>query len=97
MIFLTNEKDLILNKNCLLYFYSSEQVNSVGQIMYKVICELGKAFPTLCVDLCYFENMCKRFDIKEIPTILLIEDGQEKKRINGVPSENDINNILAKD
>lgn len=97
MIFLSNEKDLILNKNCILYFYSSEQIDSIGKMMYKVVSELGKTFHVLCVDIGYFNNMHKRFDIKEIPTILLIEDGQEKKRINGMPSENDINNILVKD
>lgn len=97
MRFLTAEKDLIVNKTGIVYFYSSEQGFPISDMMFSIIKELDKKKDITCIDLSFFENLYKRFDIREIPTILLLKNGLEIKRITGIPSVNDINNILERD
>jgi len=96
MIFLTRESDLSYSSG-LLYFYSSEHAFPLGEMMFRLISKLDNSYDITCIDLFYFKKMYKRFDIEEIPTILVIKDGAEIKRINGIPLIKDIDNILKKD
>lgn len=97
MKFLTKESDLAFSKNGLLYFYSSEHAFPLGEMMYQIISKLDDNYDVVCIDLFYFKKMHKRFELEEIPTILIMNNGTEIKRINGVPSLKDIDNILKKD
>jgi hypothetical protein len=98
MKFLTSEKDLylVLQEDGIVYFYSSNQSVFISEMMHSLMSELNKNNNILCIDLFYFKNIYKRFDITEIPTILIIKGGKEIKRIIGVPSINNFDNILSK-
>jgi len=96
MIFLTREGDLSYSDG-LLYFYSSEHGFPLGEMMFQLITKLDHVYDIICIDLFYFKKIYKRFEIEEIPTILVMKGGVEIKRINGVPSIKDIDNILKKD
>lgn len=93
MRFLTTEKDLILNSLEILCFYSSD--DPASNIIFDVLSKMQKDI--ICIDLSFFKNLHKRFDIDGTPTILIMKQGIEFKRILGVPSINDINNILDED
>jgi len=36
------------------------------------------------IDTDHFRGLCKRFNIESIPTVIILEDGYEVKRINGI-------------
>jgi thiol-disulfide isomerase/thioredoxin len=95
VLFLTNDYNLSIKDN-LLYFYFGKDINCIDEILSKIMIELDKIYDIICIDMAYFHNLHKRYDIKEIPTILIFKDGQEIKRINGFPSINDINLISLK-
>lgn len=42
-------------------------------------------------------DMIKKFDIKAVPTYILVENGKEVKRMNGAKSRQDFLNFIAKD
>lgn len=94
MKFLTRDTELSFITNDLIYFYTSEKAFPLGEMMFQIISELDKKYEIMCVDLYYFNKLYKRFDIHEIPTILLMKNGSEFKRISGPASLNHINNIL---
>jgi thioredoxin 1 len=39
-------------------------------------------------------DLCKRFDIKAIPTFILIEDGNELRRINGAKTKDQLESFI---
>ena len=84
----TNENDLanIIATDTALYFYSSKDT-LLTAMMIPIIENLNKTKDVLCIDLAAFNNLHKRFDIKEMPTILIMSGGQELKRIIGIPTE----------
>lgn len=96
MLFLTSESDLSYSDG-MLYFYSSEHTFPLEEMMFQLITKLDNNYDITCIDLFYFKKMYKRFDIEEIPTILVKKGGVEIKRIIGIPPIKDIDNILEKD
>lgn len=88
MQFLTSESDLNINKEIVLCFYSSEESLPVASVLFSFIAKVSKRREVLCVDICYFDGIGKRFAITEIPTILLINNGKELKRISGALDQN---------
>lgn len=87
MKFLTTEEDLNFdNANQALYFYSSWMpYHKKMMVMISKIEEKYKDIQFFGIDVDHLPGMCKRFNIESIPTvIIMIENGKEYKRINGL-------------
>jgi thiol-disulfide isomerase/thioredoxin len=86
MFFLTKESELqITNKVTSLYFYSSwmpfhkRMLTMIGKIEEK-----HKDIAFFAIDVDYFKGLCKRFNVTSIPEVLILVNGEEAKRINGL-------------
>lgn len=66
-----------------LYFYASVMPyhNKFLTMIGKMEDKYDIAFSAIDVD--QFSNQCKRFIITSIPTVLILKEGKEIKRING--------------
>ena len=82
MIFITNEKELVID-NTILFFYSSDIHNTLTKSIYEYIHKLEKIYNVLCCDIYYFKSFVKRFDLHQLPSIIIFEDGKEKEKLNG--------------
>jgi thioredoxin-like negative regulator of GroEL len=85
MLFITQESDLKFNSKCVLYFYATWM--PFHKKMLLMIDKMEKKYTDIkifAIDTDYFKNICKRFSIESIPVILMMCDGQELKRINGL-------------
>lgn len=86
MYFITKEEDVQMDISLqALYFYSSwmpyhtKFLTMIGKIEEKY-----KEISFFAIDIDQFSSQCKRFDIDSIPTILILKNGKEVKRINGL-------------
>lgn len=86
MKFLTQEEDFkIVPKIQSLYFYASwipfhkRMLVMIGKMEDKY-----KNIEFTAIDTDHFKGLCKRFNIESIPTVLILKDGQELKRITGL-------------
>lgn len=86
MFFLTQESDLqIKSKIISLYFYASwmpyhkKMLNMIDKMEVKY-----KDIVFYAIDVDHFKGLCKRFKIISIPEIIILVDGKEIKRINGM-------------
>jgi len=86
MIFFTQESDLQLNSKIVsLYFYASwmpyhkKMVNMINKMEVKY-----KDITFYAIDTDHFKGLCKRFNVTSIPEVILLVDGKEAKRINGM-------------
>ena len=86
MLFITREEELITNLPLeAIYFYASwmpyhnKFLTMIGKIEDKY-----KNISFFAVDVDQFSSQCKRFSIDSIPTVLVMKDGKESKRINGL-------------
>lgn len=86
MIFLTKESDFQLKEvKQSLYFYAPWMpFHKKMMVMLGKMEEKYKNIEFLAIDTDAFKTFCKRFDITSIPTILLMDNGKEKKRITGL-------------
>jgi thioredoxin-like negative regulator of GroEL len=86
MEFLTHEDDLVFKtKLIVLYFYASWMpFHKKMMIMISKMEEKYKDISFYAIDVDHFKGFCRRFDIDSIPTVLILEEGKEKKRINGL-------------
>lgn len=86
MIFLTQESDLEIQfKIISLYFYApwmpyhQKMIDMISKIESKY-----KDIVFFAIDIDYFKGLCKRFGVTSIPETLILVDGKEIKRINGL-------------
>lgn len=86
MFFLTQEDDLKLNKDFqALYFYASWMpYHKKMMIMIDKIEKKYQNISFLAIDTDHFKGLCRRFNVNNIPLILVMKDGAELKRINGL-------------
>ncbi len=88
MIYITDEKEL---KNaegiCGIYFYAQWlHFHKKMKIMIDKVEEQNKNIKFFAIDVDFFSGLCKRFEITNIPTVVITGDsGAEIKRINGMP------------
>lgn len=86
MYFLSQDNDLnFINKIQSLYFYAPWM--PYHKKMMIMIDKIEKKYTNIeftAIDVDFFKNLCKRFEIKSIPTILIFYNGKELKRINGL-------------
>lgn len=86
MLFITREEDLITNLPLeAIYFYASWMpYHHKFLTMIDKIKDKYKDIKFFAIDVDQFNNQCKRFSISSIPTVLILKDGKEIKRINGL-------------
>lgn len=92
MKFLTKEHDLVFPNNGLLYFYDSQNSFPQDSLLVNILSESNDDI--IGIDLAWFKTMVRRFNLEQTPTIIVITGGVESKRISGIPSISDIENIL---
>lgn len=85
MFFITHENEFIVHSEIQsLYFYASWMpYHNKMLIMINKMEEKYKNIEFIAVDVDHFKSLCKRFLIDSIPTVLILKNGFEIKRING--------------
>src|SRR5271166_216597 len=85
MVFITREEELQIDLPLQsLYFYSSWMpYHQKFLTMIEKIEEKYK-IPFYAIDVDQFRNQCIRFSIDSIPTVTVLKEGKEVKRINGL-------------
>jgi thioredoxin 1 len=86
MLFITREEELQIDSPMqALYFYATWMpYHSKFITMISKIEDKYKDISFSAVDVEQFSNQCKRFSINSIPTVLILKEGKEIKRINGL-------------
>src|SRR5271154_3151802 len=87
MIFITQEEELKIERPEIqvLYFYASwmpyhnKFLTMIGKMEDKY-----KDIIFSAIDVDQFSNQCKRFLVTSIPTVLILKEGKEVKRITGL-------------
>ena len=85
MLFITKESDININCDlCCIYFYTLwVPYHKKMMIMINKV-EQKHKIKFYAVDADSFITQCKRFNISSVPTVIIIKDGREIKRINGM-------------
>jgi hypothetical protein len=96
MQFLSSEKNFKFEKDTVIYFYSSNINFPISKLIFNVIdaVEIELNINITCADLFYFKNFHKRFNLTELPTIIVFKNGLETKRITGIPTVDNLRNIF---
>lgn len=86
MNFLVQEADLQLkDKIQALYFYSSWlPYHKKMLVMIDKIEQKYSNVEFIAIDVDQLSNQCKRFNISLIPTVIILQNGKELKRIEGL-------------
>lgn len=86
MLFITREEELQIDKPLqALYFYASWMpFHSKFLTMIDKIEEKHKDISFSAIDVEAFKNQCKRFSVESIPTVIILKEGKEIRRINGL-------------
>jgi thiol-disulfide isomerase/thioredoxin len=82
--YLTDLKDLKYNEGiCGLYFYMTWMPfhNKMIGMIEKIEQKYGAKF--FAIDVYYFKNMSRRFNIESVPTMLIYKDNVEVQKIVG--------------
>lgn len=86
MNFINHENELTWNsKYQALYFHATWV--PFNQKLIHILDNIADNLPNVplfAIDVDYFKGFCKRFNITNIPTIIIMENGKEIKRIQGV-------------
>lgn len=84
MISIVNESNINISENQILYFYSSWM--PFHKKMMSMISSMEETYKIkfVGIDVDFFKNLCKRFDVKSVPMLIFFKNGEEKKRISGV-------------
>ena len=87
MFFLTQEQELTFNSKVqALYFYAPWMpFHKKMLLMISKMEEKHRDVSFFAVDVDSFKGLCKRFNIDSIPTVIIMDNGEESKRINGLP------------
>jgi thioredoxin 1 len=91
MLFITQEEEIKMDQPIqVLYFYTT-WMPFHNKLIY-VISEIEEKYKNisyLAIDADYFSTQCIRFAILSVPTLLLLKDGREVKRIEGTIKKQD--------
>lgn len=76
----------------LIYFTSTwcQPCRTLGPIMDQI----KEKIPVEKIDVDNLPHMASAYDVRNIPTVVLVENGQEVRRFTGVKSLNDILNFI---
>lgn len=95
MIFITDENELDVNKNCLLYFYADWVPFNKRMIL--MLNKFEKKYTDItfyAINVDDFKNLCKRFSVKCVPSAILYNNGDIKK-IKGLVLTSSFKNLFA--
>lgn len=94
MRFLVQDTELNIGvSNLVLYFYLSHMPqHPVMMDLIDAIEEKNK-LKIDAIDAEYFEGLCRRFEIKSVPTLIFLKDGKISGRLFGVPKLSQIRDI----
>lgn len=97
MIFITREEEIQIDLPLQsLYFYASWMVfHKKFLTMISKIEDQHKNMMFYAIDVDQFSNQCKRFSVSSIPTVLVLKDGVEVKRVSGLARTNTFKNVYA--
>lgn len=85
MKFLVKEDELNLKGIQTLYFYASWMpYHKKMLIMIDKVKEKHSNIDFLAIDVDYFKSLCKRFSVTSVPTVIILSNGTEAKRIEGL-------------
>lgn len=86
MIFITDESEIQSDSKIIaLYFYSSWMpFHKKMMIMISKIEEKYNNIVFFAIDTDHFKNLCKRFDVSQIPTVIVKNNDKELTRIIGL-------------
>lgn len=97
MLFLTQEEELKFEKPIqVLYFYASwmpyhkKMLTMIGKMEDKY-----NQIDYFAVDVDYFKTFLKRFEISTVPTVILLKNNKEAKRIEGVTLTSAFKSVFA--
>lgn len=97
MIFISKEEEIQLNDQVLsLYFYAhwmpyhKKMLSMIGKMEEK-----HKNITFIAIDVDYFKQLCKRFNVISIPEILVLDNGKEIKRVNGLVLTSALKSVFA--
>ena len=94
--FLTDENEFKLNDSIqILYFYIN--TSFYHKKMLLMFNSLDFNTKIIAIDAENFKNQCIRFDIKCAPTVIVLNNGKELKRVSGLINFNILNKILKCD
>lgn len=86
MLFLSQEEELKIGPQIqALYFYASWMpFHKKMLVMLDKMEERHSVIEFSAIDTDQFKGLCKRFSIESIPTVLILKNGVELKRITGL-------------
>jgi thioredoxin-like negative regulator of GroEL len=86
MLFITQEQELISSdKSQVLYFYAPWMpYHKKMLIMIDKMEQKYKELIFYAIDADHFKGLCRRFSIDSVPTVLIMNNGAEAKRITGL-------------
>jgi thioredoxin-like negative regulator of GroEL len=94
MIFLTFEEDLKVSGMQVFYFYAPWMPWHKKMLIMIEKAEKKHTVPFLAIDTDAFKSSVRRFGINQVPTMLILENGQELGRLEGLPLTSAFNNFL---
>ena len=62
--------------------------------MIAVSCSAGNVIKFQFIDADDNGDLCRKFEIKAVPTFILIEDGKELRRMNGAKTQEQIEEFI---
>ena len=86
MIFLNHESELTWNNQFQVLYFNSIWL-PFKQKLILMLDKIAQKYPAIAlfvIDVDQFKPLCKRFSVETIPTVLIIENGKEVKRIDRV-------------
>jgi len=83
MIFLNCEEELIWKDELQVLFFNSTwmPLNNKNLLMLQKVSKKYQSIQIFVIDIDYFSNLCRRFDISIIPSILVMRNGKEIGRV----------------
>jgi hypothetical protein len=94
MRYLRSADELKDIKNSILFFYSTELEPALASLIFSIVHQFDPIIDTIGINFHEFPSLKEQFKIEGIPTLIWIKNGQEKKRILGFLSPNELENIL---
>lgn len=87
MRFLVQDTELNTSvPNLALYFYLSHMpYHPVMMDLIDAIEEKHKTLKIDAIDAEYFDGLCRRFEIKAVPTLIFLKNGKIIERLIGIP------------
>lgn len=99
MKFISHQNEILYDTRvCVLYFYTSSMMYFFNKKMLHLISEIEterKDISFIGIDLGWFNEFKQRFDLIQVPSIVILKNGEEIKKINGLIDTKTFKNIFS--